>query len=584
MKIPLPRLSSLLMVPSALLLLIAAASGPLSAQSSAARIIGVEYPLDRWSPAELEARLQRNQREREQFVRKHLRGTGDAKRLVEQPSPADAQEFLASSELRQLLRLQLQECALRGLRAAHVSCDGLRKREAEWMVSLERLERDGVDTREQVRLRSGLEKLRSQIQTASKVMLAGAVGQPPLGESKPATFVAIESSGDYAQISSLLKWPSAIGQLRLGDPAKPDYRQRMLLQHAESMAKTYSDSLAAARSEQQEYFRDCMELAKSIADLARAGNYRGIDEAREDWILATLGGLLEPLPAEPKPEPAAIVAPPPASGPAAAQRLGLQDYKDGLAEVVDLDTLSVQFLEGRRSVAEQRVNELQAIPAPTVEHVRELRTMLAHIQLAQDLKRKVDERERMRTEFAKVQQRARSQAELGLAPGAADEREIKRLESLLAEGRLAVWSRTCTRALKDELLRDQRHFLSFNMRPPTQLGLVQVRIDDLGLLCYPTHMGSVSGGRRTGPVGGFARYLEEAAVQAYQLPEESHKQIGKWLAEESKFYVQLADDLADLDQRIRGNKEHRELAGRIDRELRDRRNALLTGFFDSLPH
>lgn len=591
MKHALPRLSDLLPGLPTLILLLAPAAAAMPGQSSGSGqlpILGVEYPLERWTPAELETRLQGNLRERERLVREHLPSTGDVRRLEEQASRADAAEYLGSAELRELLRLQLEECALQGLRAAHTSRDRLRQRVTQWEAELERLQRDRVDLPQQERLRTGLDKLRPQVAMAGKILLAGCIGQPPLGETAATSAVGIDFSGDYAPISGLLKWPSAIGQLRLGDPAKPEYRQRMLVHHAQSTAATYSRRMESARPEQQEYFRACLELAKRIADLAQAGDYRGIDRVREDWIQATLGGLLEPLPTAPEPTTSVLAAavtaaPAPAASAAVAPPASVQDYKDGLADVIDLDTLSLAFLEGRRAEAERRLGELRAIPTPEVEHLREARRLLAHQQLAQGLKSKLQERERERSMLTTLQQRLRAQAELGLSPRPGEADEATRLERKLAAGQKAVLARTCTRALKDELLRDSTHFVALDSRLSARLGLADARVGDLGLLCFPIHMGTMSGGRRMGPVGGWALQLEQEATRLFELPDEPYRRIGKWLAEEAKFYTQLADDLADLDQRMRGNKEHRELATRIDRELRTRREALLAGFFDPLP-
>ncbi len=575
MKHALPRLSALLPGLPALILLLAPAAAAVPRQSGGPDrlpILGVEYPLERWTPADLEARLQANLRERE-----HLPNTGDVRRLDDHASRADAAEYLGSAELRELLRLQLEECALQGLRAAHTSRDRLRQRATQWEAELERLQRDRVDLPQRERLRMGLDKLRPQVALAGKILLAGCIGQPPLGETACTSAVGIDFSGNYAPIAGLLKWPSVIGQLRLGDPAKPEYRQRLLVHHAQSTAATYSRRMESARSEQQEYFRASMEFAKRIAELAQTGDYRGIDRAREDWIEATLGGLLEPSTS------VAVAAPAPAEIFALAPRTPVQDYKDGLADVIDLDTLSLAFLEGRRAEAERRLGELRAIPTPEVEHVREARKLLAHQQLAQGLKFKLQERERERSMLTTLQQRLRSQAELGLAPRPSEVDEEKRLERKFAAGQKAVFARTCTRALKDELLRDSTHFVALDSRLSAQLGLVDARVGDLGLLCFPIHMGTKSGGRWMGPVGGWALQLEQQATRLFELPDEPYRRIGKWLAEEAKFYTQLADDLADLEQRMRGNKEYRELATRIDRELRTRREALLAGFFDPLP-
>ena len=61
----------------------------------------------------------------------------------------------------------------------------------------------------------GLDKLRPQVALAGKILLAGCIGQPPLGETACTSAVGIDFSGNYAPIAGLLKWPSVIGQLEM---------------------------------------------------------------------------------------------------------------------------------------------------------------------------------------------------------------------------------------------------------------------------------------------------------------------------------------------------------------------------------
>ena len=292
-----------------------AAAAPAAAVTSS--MIGVEYPLDRWSPEEIEARLRRNQLEFDQLVgsRTELMGV-------------DAADFFTSDELFALHRLDLELTQLWGLLSAHHARAQLIKRVEDLERDVERMQRDGVDARAQARGRAKLkDELRPQLERANKVMLAGSMGKPPLGtaqaSSVPLAFGFVAGGGsetglvdlrDLARsvrsldqnfaldaVRGLIMWPSVTGNIiRLGDShQKPEVRRRVLATQAAAAAAMYSERLASARSEQQAYFRDCMEFCKQIEALARAGDDRGVDAARQSRVQAALGRLLEPMTAEP---------------------------------------------------------------------------------------------------------------------------------------------------------------------------------------------------------------------------------------------------------------------------------------------
>jgi hypothetical protein len=419
-------------------------------------IIGVEYPLDRWSPEEIEARLRRNQMEFDQLVGSRTELTGTHPDPVwERAVGVDAVDFFTSDELFALHRLDLELTQLWGLLSAHHARAQLIKRVEDLERDVERMQRDGVDARAQARGRAKLkDELRPQLERANKVMLAGSMGKPPLGtaqaSSVPLAFGSVARSGsetglvdlrDLRSVRSLdqnfaldavrglIMWPSVTGNIiRLGDShQKPEVRRRVLATQAAAAAAMYSERLASARSEQQAYFRDCMQFCKQIEALARAGDDRGVDAARQSRVQAALGRLLEPMTAEPSagkkaeqvvqrgaatpaqgagsaaqgPGSAVQGAGSAAQGPgsavqgagSAAKGPGFQDFKGGVAEVIDLDSLSPPFLQARLEAARKRYGEYAATQPLTVDAAREMRSMLAHATLAGNLLRSVRSRE-----------------------------------------------------------------------------------------------------------------------------------------------------------------------------------------------
>ena len=592
------------------------ASGPAAAAPAAAvasSIIGVEYPLDRWSPQEIEARLRRNQLEFDQLVgsRNELTGT--------QPDPVweravgvDAAEFFSSDELFALHRLDLELTQLWGLLGAHHARAQLITRVEGLERDVERMERDGVDARGQARGRAKLkDELRPQLERASKVMLAGSMGKPPLGtaqaSSVPLAFGYAAEGGDEAGlvdlqdlvrsvrrldrnfalggVRGLIMWPSVTGTgIQLGDAHhKPDARRRVLASQAATAAAMYSKRLASARSEQQAYFRDCMEFCKYIETLARAGDDRGVDAARQSRVQAVLGRLLEPIAAEvgagkkakQSAEPGATV---PAQGAgSAAQGAGFQDFKGGVAEVIDLDSLSEPFLQARLMAATKRYGECAATQPLTVDSAREMRSMLAHATLAGNLLRRVQARVVEKANLASLQQEARTEAELGISSAQQRDR-IKRLEERLAEGRYAVVSVTCNRYAREAARLvawadacGEGDWIRGSAEP--LLGIWGFELSS----CLP----GVHPSAETRSMTNLVRRLQDEAKRRYGTDPE----VSKWLVEESRFYENLAKEIAAL-RSLRSQSEttqYRDATRRIDDALRARRNSTFAGFFDPLP-
>jgi hypothetical protein len=579
----------------------------------ASSIIGVEYPLDRWSPQEIEARLRRNQLEFDQLVgsRNELTGT--------QPDPVweravgvDAAEFFSSDELFALHRLDLELTQLWGLLGAHHARAQLITRVEGLERDVERMERDGVDARGQARGRAKLkDELRPQLERASKVMLAGSIGKPPLGtaqaSSVPLAFGYAAEGGDEAGlvdlqdlvrsvrrldrnfalggVRGLIMWPSVTGTgIQLGDAHhKPDARRRVLASQAATAAAMYSKRLASARSEQQAYFRDCMEFCKYIETLARAGDDRGVDAARQSRVQAVLGRLLEPIAAEvgagkkakQSAEPGATV---PAQGAgSAAQGAGFQDFKGGVAEVIDLDSLSEPFLQARLMAATKRYGQCAATQPLTVDSAREMRSMLAHATLAGNLLRRVQARVVEKANLASLQQEARTEAELGISSAQQRDR-IKRLEERLAEGRYAVVSVTCNRYAREAARLvawadacGEGDWIRGSAEP--LLGIWGFELSS----CLP----GVHPSAETRSMTNLVRRLQDEAKRRYGTDPE----VSKWLVEESRFYENLAKEIAAL-RSLRSQSEttqYRDATRRIDDALRARRNSTFAGFFDPLP-
>ena len=617
------------------------ASGPAAAAPAAAvasSIIGVEYPLDRWSPQEIEARLRRNQLEFDQLVGSRIELTGTQPDPVwERAVGVDAAEFFSSDELFALHRLDLELTQLWGLLGAHHARAQLITRVEGLERDVERMERDGVDARGQARGRAKLkDELRPQLERASKVMLAGSIGKPPLGtaqaSSVPLAFGYVGEGGaeaglvdlrDLARsvrrldrnlalggVRGLIMWPSVTGTvIQLGDAHhKPDARRRVLASQAATAAAMYSKRLASARSEQQAYFRDCMEFCKYIETLARAGDDRGVDAARESWVKAALGRLLEPMAAEPSAgkEAKQIVerrAGAPAKGPgapakgagapaqgagapaqgagtpaqgagSAAQAAGFQNFKGGVAEVIDLDSLSESFLEARLMVATKRYRESAATQPLTVDYAREMRSMWAHATLAGNLLRSVRNRMGEKANLASLQQEARTEAELGLSSTQQRDR-VNRLEERLAEGRYAVVSVTCNRYAREaaKLVAwadacGEGDWIRGETEP-----LLKIWGFELSGCLPGAHPSAETRNMNT-----LARMLQDEAKRRYGTDPE----VSKWLVEESKFYENLAKDIAAL-RSLRSQSEttqYRDAARRIDDALRARRTSTFAGFFD----
>ena len=605
------------------------ASGPAAAAPAAAvtsSIIGVEYPLDRWSPEEIEARLRRNQMEFDQLVGSRTELTGTHPDPVwERAVGVDAADFFTSDELFALHRLDLELTQLWGILGAHHARAQLLKRVEDLERDVERMQRDGVDARAQARGRAKLkDELRPQLERANKVMLAGSMGKPPLGtaqaSSVPLAFGSVARSGsetglvdlrDLRSVRSLdqnfaldavrglIMWPSVTGNIiRLGDShQKPEVRRRVLATQAAAAAAMYSERLASARSEQQANFRDCMEFCKQIEALARAGDDRGVDAARQSRVQAALGRLLEPMTAEPSAGKKAeqVVqrgAATPAQGAgsaakgagsaangagSAANGAGFQDFKGGVAEVIDLDSLSPPFLQARLEAARKRYGEYAATQPLTVDAAREMRSMLAHATLAGNLLRSVRSREMEKANLARLQQEARTEAELGISTEQQRDR-VRRLEEMLAEKRYAVVSVTCNgyarQAAKWVAWADafgEGDWIRGSTEPLLQIWGIEISS------CLPG--AHPSAGTRS--MNALVRSLQEEAKRSYGAEPE----ISKWLVEESRFYEKLAKDI-DALRSLRSTGEttqYRDAARRIDDALRTRRNSTFAGFFDPLP-
>jgi hypothetical protein len=387
-------------------------------------------------------------------------------------------------------------------------------------------------------------------------------------------------------------WPSVTGTvIQLGDAHhKPDARRRVLASQAATAAAMYSKRLASARSEQQAYFRDCMEFCKYIETLARAGDDRGVDAARQSRVQAVLGRLLEPIAAEvgagkkakQSAEPGATV---PAQGAgsaaqgagSAAQGAGFQDFKGGVAEVIDLDSLSEPFLQARLMAATKRYGECAATQPLTVDSAREMRSMLAHATLAGNLLRRVQARVVEKANLASLQQEARTEAELGISSAQQRDR-IKRLEERLAEGRYAVVSVTCNRYAREAARLvawadacGEGDWIRGSAEP--LLGIWGFELSS----CLP----GVHPSAETRSMTNLVRRLQDEAKRRYGTDPE----VSKWLVEESRFYENLAKEIAAL-RSLRSQSEttqYRDATRRIDDALRARRNSTFAGFFDPLP-
>ena len=592
------------------------ASGPAAdapAAAVASSIIGVEYPLDRWSPQEIEARLRRNQLEFEQLVGSRIELTRTQPDPVwERAVGVDAAEFFSSDELFALHRLDLELTQLWGLLGAHHARAQLITRVEGLERDVERMERDGVDARGQARGRAKLkDELRPQLERASKVMLAGSMGKPPLGtaqaSSVPLAFGYVGEGGaeaglvdlrDLARsvrrldrnfalggVRGLIMWPSVTGTvIQLGDAHhKPDARRRVLASQAATAAAMYSKRLASARSDQQAYFRDCMEFCKKVETLALAGDDRGVDAARQSRVQAVLGRLLEPIAAETGAgKKAKQSAEPGATAPAqvagsAAQGAGFQDFKGGVAEVIDLDSLSEPFLQARLMAAMKRYGECAATQPLTVDSAREMRSMLAHATLAGNLLRRVQARVVEKANLASLQQEARTEAELGISSAQQRDR-IKKLEERLAEGRYAVVSVTCNRYAREaaKLVAwadacGEGDWIRGSAEP--LLGIWGFELSS----CLP----GVHPSAETRSMTNLVRRLQDEAKRRYGTDPE----VSKWLVEESRFYENLTKEIAAL-RSLRSQSEttqYRDAARRIDDALRARRNSTFAGFFDPLP-
>jgi hypothetical protein len=439
-------------------------------------------------------------------------------------------------------------------------------------------------------------------------------------------------------VRGLIMWPSVTGiVIKLGDAhQKPDARRRVLAKQAATAAARYSKRLASARSEQQAYFRDCMEFCKKIETLAQAGDDRGVDAARESWVKAALGRLLEPMAAEPSAgkEAKQIVerrAGAPAKGPgapakgagapaqgagapaqgagapaqgagtpakgagapaqgagapaqgagtpaqgagSAAQAAGFQNFKGGVAEVIDLDSLSESFLEARLMVATKRYRESAATQPLTVDYAREMRSMWAHATLAGNLLRSVRNRMGEKANLASLQQEARTEAELGLSSTQQRDR-VNRLEERLAEGRYAVVSVTCNRYAREaaKLVAwadacGEGDWIRGETEP-----LLKIWGFELSGCLPGAHPSAETRNMNT-----LARMLQDEAKRRYGTDPE----VSKWLVEESKFYENLAKDIAALRSlRLQSETtQYRDAARRIDDALRARRTSTFAGFFD----
>jgi hypothetical protein len=605
------------------------AAGPAVAAPAAAvtsSIIGVEYPLDRWSPEEIDARLRRNQLEFDQLVgsRTELIGTHPDP-VWERAAGGDAVDFFTSDELFALHRLELELTQLWGLLGAHHARAQLIKRVDELERDVERMQRDGVDARGQARGRAKLkDELRPQLERANKVMLAGSMGKPPLGtaqaSSVPLAFGFFAGGGsetglvdlrDLARsvrsldqnfalgaVRGLIMWPSVTGNIiRLGDShQKPEVRRRVLATQAAAAAAMYSERLASARSEQQVYFRDCMEFCKQIETLARAGDDRGVDAARQSRVQTALGRLLEPMAAEPSVgKKAERIGERGASATAkgagstaqgagssaqgagsAARGSGFQDFKGGFAEVIDLDSLSEPLLQARLEAATKRHGECAATQPLTVDAAREMRSMLAHATLAGNLLRRIRIRESEKATLASLQQEARAEAELGISSEQQRDR-IRKLEEELARKRYSMVSITCNEYARRENSAawadafEVGDWIRGNAEP--LLGIWGFEIGS----CLPG--AHPSAGTRS--MNALVRRLQDEAKRRYGAEPE----ISKWLVEESRFYEKLAKDI-DALRNLRSTGEttqYRDAARRIDDALRARRNSTFAGFFDPLP-
>jgi hypothetical protein len=595
----------------------------------AGSIIGAEYSLDTWSVEEIKARLQRNQREFDHVVghRKELAGV-----RWESPARSDVLEFLDSEDLRSIQRLNLEGMQLAALLSAHRVRESLRLASHEAERELGRLERDGVDSAKQARLRKQLEGvLRPQLQRVGVVMLAGSVGTPPLGATA-ATITPI-AYGQWTgpvlvnpnaklegfdagslirgfdgwfsggRAAALLLWPSGLvypGTPGFCEPRKPAARTRVLIDQAGEAAASYSKLLAEARAEQQAYFRECMELCERIEGCARAGDDGGVDAARAEWIQAALGGLFVPMQESPDTkseqrmilgqtaspvsavpnqgaaaQPAAV---PDAPGLGTLKGMNFQDYEAGVAMVVDLDALAASsaasFLESRRDAARKRYAELAAVHPTTSESMHEMQSMFLHDQLAQDLLWLLQHRERDRAELQRLREEIDGRTSLGVELPEYLRKQVERLEKQLSDGRIFTLWRTCNEFSRKSF--PSGHVFG-NWKERTAGRGELERLWDAQMRCLfgPTEGAGVR------PMKALASQYGDAAAR---LKADSEGPV-RWLVGESRFYERIVTEIDALRTKKEATEtsQYREAARRIDAELRARCELMCVGFFEPIP-
>ena len=556
-------------------------------------IIGGVYPLDRWSVPDLNARLERNQRAFDRVV-------GDkapllkANPLWETAASPDLVACFDSDELRALQRLDLEYRQLLGLLDAHRRRANLRSELERVTAELARKEADGVDRRGQEQLGKKRAQLQGWLKMNGEVMLAGRMGTPPLGETKtsvlpialgeaiegippayggPEIQVAktrgIDAAYAGGRVHPLLLWPSGVvgGAQRLTDVRRPEVRLRVLVDQAGKTAEHYSQLLGKSNAKQHAYFRECMELCKRIAACAQAGDMPGVDAARAVWIQESLGGLLAPVQDGPVAQPAeseAVPAQPTQPTKAAPIRggAGIEDYKDGVLLLVDLDKLSLPEVKSLLDAARKRLAALAGVNPPTAASFRGRRMQELQIELGSLIESQLRKREQERALQAKAQEEVRRGEALGLKVDAQRRNAEQRQLQLSRERYVVVWATSNQFGLSAAR--------SAGMLDGASLGGV-----DHSVLFGPSN----AAGMR--PIKQHAQACAQKALELHG----SDLEIAQWLASESSFYDDLAEE-CDALRKMKGGQEtaqYRQAAKEIDDKLRSRCLEAYGGFFDAEP-
>jgi hypothetical protein len=436
-------------------------------------ILGVEFPIDRWSRADLEERLKSAVAQAESLHRKHgvsFDRSGWATRPDLQtgtpyPAEGDAAFFLPSEALQERDRLAFEAATLQNLLQLLDQRERLENERQKLKATIDRQRRDRVEQRQMAANEKRLEQLGSQLDRSGKVLLGAALGKGPLSErsyrSKVYEGAALTNRNLRISLGSTTLWAAVNDGMRNEPWAGPDRaRLRILEQNAERNASELSRHEASSRPEQKEYYREAKELAIAIRDAAKAGDERTIEALRAPHARFLLQGLLSPhapivatpttptTPTTPATPVAAL-----ASDSPIVHRFDSESTSVTLIDLARCDRL--QLLQ-RSEKCRATLAELAARPAAdiTIDTLKLARRMHVQSLLATALVRQVDSYDRLRSELQIVEAQIETDKRNNLTPKG--ESRGRSLRSEVEKARMVAWWSSSRRPPGSTVLIDHR--------------------------------------------------------------------------------------------------------------------------------